>query len=107
MIPDKFDRASLGSTPRLGVFWTTVVACLLAEMSDKSQIATVASAAHHHDLVCVVAGTPLGMLLADVPAVLLANNLAKKVSMRLVHGVAALIFAMLGVVTLTGIERGL
>ena len=79
----------------------------LAEMGDKTQIATVALAAHYHDLVSVAAGTTLGILLADVPAVLLADTLAKKVSMRLMHGVAALIFALLGVVALTGVERGL
>ena len=74
---------------------------------NKTQIDTVALAAHHHDLVSVVAGTPLRMPLADVAAVLLADTLAKMVSMRLVHGVAALIFAMLGVVARTGTERGL
>ena len=103
LIPDKIDAESVGSAARFGIFWTTVVTFFLAEMGDKTQIATVALAAHYHDLVSVVAGTTLGILLADVPAVLLANTLAKKVSMRLVHGVAALIFALLGVVALTGV----
>ena len=107
LIADKFDCESVGSTPRFGVFWTTVVTFFLAEMGDKTQIATVALAAHYHDPVSVVAGTTLGILLADVPAVLLADTLAKKVSTRLVHGMAALIFALLGVVALAGIERGL
>ncbi len=107
LIADKFDRESVGRTPRFGVFWTTVVTFFLAEMGDKTQMATVALAAHYHDPVSVVAGTTLGILLADVPAVLLADTLAKKVSTRLVHGMAALIFALLGVVALAGIERGL
>ena len=107
LIPDKFDCESFGSTPGFGVFWTTVVTFFLAEMGDKTQIATVALAAHYRDLVSVVAGTTLGILLTDVPAVLLADTLAKKISMRLVHTVAALIFALLGVVALTGVERGL
>lgn len=107
LIPDKFDRESLGSTPRFGVFWATVVTFFLAEMGDKTQIATVALVVHYHDLVSVVGGTTLGILLSDVPAVLLADSLAKKVSMRLTHAVAALIFGLLGVVALTGVERGL
>ncbi len=87
--------------PRLlGVFATTVVAFLLAEMGDKTQIATVALAARYHDLVGVVAGTTLGMMLANVPAVYFGDAISRRVSMPLVHGVAALIFAVLGVLTL-------
>ncbi len=103
LIPDKFDGDGVGGTPRFGVFWTTVGTFFLAEMGDKTQIATVALAAHHHDLVSVVAGTTLGMPLADVPDVLLAHTLARRVSMRLVHAVAASIFASLGVLALTGV----
>jgi putative Ca2+/H+ antiporter (TMEM165/GDT1 family) len=69
-------------------------------MGDKTQIATVALAARYHDLFPVVAGTTLGMMLADVPAVFLGDTVAKKVSMPLVHGIAALTFAALGVLTL-------
>ena len=104
---DKIDSDSVGNTPRFGVFWTTVGTFFLAEMGDKTQIATVALAAHYHDLVSVVAGTTLGMLLADVPAVLLAHTLARGVSMRLVHGVAASTFAVLGVLALTGVGAGM
>jgi len=77
-----------------------VVAFFLAEMGDKTQIATVALAARYSELLLVVLGTTLGMMLANVPAVFLGDKIAQKVSMRLVHGVAAAIFAVLGVLTL-------
>ncbi len=99
LIPDKIDEDE--STPqRFGVFGTTLIAFFLAEMGDKTQIATVALAARYQDLVSVVAGTTLGMLLADVPAVFVGDRLAKKVPMKLVHGIAAAIFAVLGIATL-------
>ncbi len=101
LIPDKMDSDGTDATHRFGVFGTTVLAFFLAEMGDKTQIATVALSARYHDLMSVVAGTTLGMLLADVPAVLLGKTIALKVSMRLVHVVAALIFALLGVMALT------
>jgi putative Ca2+/H+ antiporter (TMEM165/GDT1 family) len=69
-------------------------------MGDKTQIATVALAARYENVVAVVLGTTFGMMLANVPAVFLGNKIADKVSMRLVHGVAAAIFAVLGVLTL-------
>ncbi len=99
MVPDRLDDAPSG-TQRLGVFGTTVLAFFLAEMGDKTQIATVALAARYADLPAVVAGTTLGMLLADVPAVLLGDVVARKVPMPLVRGTAAAIFALLGVLTL-------
>jgi putative Ca2+/H+ antiporter (TMEM165/GDT1 family) len=99
MMPDRLDDAVSGPQ-RFGVFGTTVLAFFLAEMGDKTQIATVALAARYSNLVAVVAGTTLGMLLANVPAVLLGDVVAKKVSMPLVHGIAAAIFVLLGVLTL-------
>ena len=104
LIPDKIDDDA-GGTQRFGVFGTTVVAFFLAEMGDKTQIATVALAARYSDLVAVVAGTTIGMMLANVPAVFLGDKIAKKVSMRLVHGIAAVIFAVLGVLTLFNVGR--
>ena len=80
---------------------TGVVA--LAEMGDKTQIATIALAAHYPDPVMVVIGTTLGMLIADVPAVFVGDKLADKIPMRWVHGVAAAVFAVLGVATLAGV----
>ena len=100
LIPDKIDDDAASGKQRFGVFGTTVVAFFLAEMGDKTQIATVALAARYIDIVQVVLGTTFGMMLANVPAVYLGNKIAKKVSMPLVHGVAAIIFAILGVLTL-------
>jgi Ca2+/H+ antiporter, TMEM165/GDT1 family len=105
MIPDKADEDAAGSTSRFGVFGTTVVSFFLAEMGDKTQIATVALAARYETLIPVVAGTTLGMMLADVPAVFLGDTIAKKVNMRLVHGISALIFAALGVLTLLNVGK--
>ncbi len=105
LIPDKIDGEAAGGTRRLGVFGTTVVAFFLAEMGDKTQIATVALAARYPDIVQVVLGTTLGMMLANVPAVFLGDRIAKKVSMPLVHGIAAAIFAVLGVLTLFNVGR--
>ncbi|QTN22817.1 TMEM165/GDT1 family protein [Rhizobacter sp. AJA081-3] len=104
LIPDKIDEAE-GGHQRFGVFGTTVIAFFIAEMGDKTQIATVALAARYTDLVAVVAGTTLGMMIANVPAVLLGDVVAKKVSMTLVHGIAAAIFAVLGVLTLLNVGK--
>jgi Ca2+/H+ antiporter, TMEM165/GDT1 family len=104
MIPDRLDDAPVDSKGlRLGVFGTTVVAFFLAEMCDKTQIATIALAARYPDLLAVVAGTTLGMMIANVPAVLLGDQVARRLSMTLVHGVAAALFAVLGVLTLLNV----
>lgn len=100
LIPDKLDEDDTPK-PGHGVFVTTVVAFFLAEMGDKTQIATVALAARFPaDFIGVVAGTTAGMMLANVPAVLVGGKLAQKLPVKLVHTVAAVIFAVLGVVTL-------
>jgi putative Ca2+/H+ antiporter (TMEM165/GDT1 family) len=101
VIPDKFDEGD-AKLARFGVFGTTVIAFFLAEMGDKTQIATVALAAQYNAFFAVVAGTTLGMMIANVPAVLLGDRIAKRMPVRLVHGVAAAIFAILGVATLLG-----
>ncbi len=103
LIPDKIDADFPSQTGRFGVFATTVVAFFLAEMGDKTQIATVALAARYDALVSVVAGTTLGMMLANVPAVFLGDRIATRVSMKMVHAVAAAIFAILGVLTLLNV----
>lgn len=105
LIPDKIDDEEAGGPQRFGVFGTTVIAFFLAEMGDKTQIATVALAARYSDLIAVVAGTTLGMMLANVPAVFLGDTIARKVSMKLVHGIAAGIFAVLGVLTLLNVGK--
>ena len=105
LIPDKLDDDVGKGPPRFGVFGTTVVTFFLAEMGDKTQIATVALAARYADIVQVVLGTTFGMMLANVPAVFFGDRIAKKVSMRLVHGIAAFIFAVLGLLTLFNVGR--
>ena len=86
----------------LGVFGATLITFFLAEMGDKTQIATVALAAHFSQPLLVVAGTTAGMLIADVPAVFIGNKFADKIPMTLVHRIAAGIFAFLGLITLLG-----
>ena len=104
LIPDKIDADEVARTPtRFGVFGTTVLAFFIAEMGDKTQIATVALAARFPELWAVVAGTTLGMMLANVPAVFLGERVARAVPMTLVHGISALIFAVLGVLTLLNV----
>jgi len=105
LVPDEIDDDAGHSRGRFGVFGTTVVAFFLAEMGDKTQIATVALAARYPELVAVVAGTTLGMMISNVPAVFLGDAIAKKVSMTLVHGIAAAIFAALGVLTLLNVGK--
>ena len=105
LIPDKIDDEAVDGRQRFGVFGTTVLAFFLAEMGDKTQIATVALAARYTDLVAVVTGTTLGMMISNVPAVFLGDAIAKRVKMALVHGIAALIFAVLGVATLFNVGQ--
>ena len=103
LIPDKADEDDLQAHSHAGVFGTTVIAFFLAEMGDKTQIATVALAARFDALGAVVAGTTLGMLLANVPAVFLGDAVAKRVPLRIVRAFAALLFAALGVATLLNV----
>ncbi len=106
LIPDKIEDEESRIASRLGVFGATFVTFFLAEMGDKTQIATIALAAHYTQPLLVVAGTPLGMLIADVPAVLVGDRLANRVPMRLVHAIAAAVFAVLGLATLLGAGSG-
>jgi putative Ca2+/H+ antiporter (TMEM165/GDT1 family) len=107
LIPDKIEDEETQVANKLGVFGATFVTFFLAEMGDKTQIATVALAAHYASAWMVVAGTTLGMLIADVPAVFVGDKLAAKIPMKLVHGIAAAIFAALGVATLAGAGEGM
>ena len=103
LIPDKIEEEESSIAGRFGVFGATTITFFLAEMGDKTQIATVALAAHYSNILFVVMGTTLGMLIADVPAVFIGNKFAEKVSMKLVHGIAAAVFALLGVITLLNV----
>ena len=106
LIPDKLDEDD-ARLPRFGVFGATLIAFFLAEMGDKTQVATVALAAQYQMLVAVVAGTTLGMMIANVPAVLLGDRIAARMPVKLVHGIAAAIFLGLGIATLAGAGESL
>lgn len=95
LVPDKFD--DLEAKPaRLGAFVATLTAFFLVEMGDKTQIATIALGARFHDVVAVTAGTTLGMMIANVPAVYLGQELVKRVPLKAVRIVAASLFLVLG-----------
>jgi putative Ca2+/H+ antiporter (TMEM165/GDT1 family) len=102
LIPDQLDDESPSSAPRMGVFLTTVGAFFLAEMGDKTQIATVMLAAQYQAWFAVVAGTTLGMMLANAPVVWLGEAITQRVPLRWVQRVCAAIFAVLGAVALLG-----
>ena len=102
LIPDKIEEEETRIAGRFGVFGATLVTFFLAEMGDKTQVATVAMAAHYATPLLVVIGTTLGMLIADVPAVFVGDKLANRIPMKLVHSIAAGIFALLGIATLLG-----
>ncbi len=102
LIPDKMDDGGVKSSPRLGVFGTTVVLFFLAEMGDKTQVATVMLAARFDAYFAVVAGTTLGMMLANAPVVWLGERVTRWIPLRVVHIVSALIFLGLGLFALLG-----
>ena len=101
LIPDKLDEDET-KLAKYGVFLTTLIAFFMAEMGDKTQVATVALAAQYHAFYSVVAGTTTGMMIANIPAVLLGDRIAQRMPVRLVHSIAAAIFAVLGVATFFG-----
>jgi putative Ca2+/H+ antiporter (TMEM165/GDT1 family) len=105
LIPDKIEEEETQVAQQLGVFGATLVTFFLAEMGDKTQLATVALAAHYGAPLLVIAGTTLGMLVADVPAVYVGNKFAAKIPMKLVHSIAAAIFAVMGLLTLLKVDR--
>lgn len=99
LVPDKADEDA--RTPRgLGVFATTVVVFFLAEMGDKTQVATVALAARFQQWLPVVVGTTLGMMLANVPAVLFGHRFADRLPTKAVHAAAAVLFVVMGAMAL-------
>ena len=97
LVPDKIDEdAPLKAPSKAGVFLTTLVAFFLVEMGDKTQVATIALGARFDNLIAVTTGTTLGMMIANVPAVLFGEALARKVPMRALQVGAALLFLLLG-----------
>jgi putative Ca2+/H+ antiporter (TMEM165/GDT1 family) len=101
LIPEKAE-----SEPRArdgyGAFVLTVVAFFMAEMGDKTQIVAMALAAKYHDLIAVVTGSTIGMMLVNVPTVLLANHVTRVVPLKWIRLAAAFVYALLGVLTLLG-----
>ena len=105
LVPDKLDdeETDEGRMKRFGVFGTTVVLFFLAEMGDKTQLATVALAAKFPaEALWVISGTTLGMMIADAPAVFIGNKLAERLSMKLMRRIAAAVFAILAVAAWLG-----
>ena len=97
LIPDKFDEDEGGAVRRRGgAFLTTLVSFFLVEMGDKTQIATIALGARYHAVAVVTAGTTLGMMLANTPAVLFGEALTRRVSLNATRATAALLFLVLG-----------
>ena len=105
LVPDKPDEMRDSGPGRMGVFGITFVAFFLAEMGDKTQIATVMLAAKYQSVWAVTAGTTLGMMIANVPAVLLGDRVVTKLPVLWVHRIAAAVFAVLGVWVLAGMGR--
>ncbi len=101
LIPDDVDASEVVQS-RHGVFVTTVVAFFLAEMGDKTQIATIALAARYNAFYTVIAGTTLGMMLANVPAVYVGDRVAGRLPVKAVHAIAAAIFVVIGLIVLFG-----
>ena len=107
LIPDKLDKDEVAAVPSHGgAFFTTVVAFFLVEIGDKTQIATIALAAHYHSVFNVAVGTTLGMMIADGPAVFLGEALVRRVSLRVARILAALLFLILGLWQLGSVLSG-
>ena len=99
LIPDKFEEDD-AKLARYGVFGTTLIAFFLAEMGDKTQIATIALGARYSDVFSVTVGTTLGMMLANAPAVWIGQKFTKRMPIKWVHAVAAVTFIAIGIATL-------
>jgi Ca2+/H+ antiporter, TMEM165/GDT1 family len=103
LVPDKIEEEETQVAQQFGVFGATLVTFFLAEMGDKTQIATIALAAKYSDPLLVVVGTTLGMLIADIPAVFVGDRFAARIPLKLVHGIAAAMFAVMGVLALLNV----
>jgi putative Ca2+/H+ antiporter (TMEM165/GDT1 family) len=101
LLPEKMEQAPR-ARDGYGAMMVTFTAFFMAEMGDKTQIVALALAAKYHDLLAVVAGTTIGMMIVNVPTVLLAEHITRVVPMKWIRAAAALIYALLGVLTLLG-----
>ena len=104
LFPDKYEEREQAMS-RWGAFMSTLIAFFLAEIGDKTQIATVGLAARFEQFLPVVTGTTLGMMLANVPAVILGDRLAGRLPVKAIRIIAAIVFAVLGVLTLIGVGK--
>ncbi|WP_086466029.1 TMEM165/GDT1 family protein [Oceanibaculum nanhaiense] len=104
LIPDRLDEEEVPRFRGHGAFLAALVCMFLAEMGDKTQIATIVLAARFESLLAVIAGTTAGMMIANTPAVLLGEAAARHVPLKLVHGAAAAIFAVIGITVLLGFD---
>lgn len=96
LVPDKFEEDDQPKPGRFGPFIATTIAFFLVEMGDKTQLATIALGARFQSVLPVMAGTTLGMMIANAPAVFLGNALIERAPMRLIHVIAALLFVAIG-----------
>ena len=96
LIPDKLDDDEASALNKYGPFLTTLIAFFLAEMGDKTQVATIALGAQYHSVALVTAGTTLGMMIANVPAIFLGHELLKRVNLDTIRKVAAGLFLVIG-----------
>jgi putative Ca2+/H+ antiporter (TMEM165/GDT1 family) len=102
LFPDRYEEDA-EAVSRLGAFASTLVAFFLAEIGDKTQIATIGLAARFEQFYPVVLGTTLGMMLANIPAVLIGDRIADKLPVRAIRITAAAVFVVLGILTIAGI----
>ena len=102
LFPDKYENNDKAIS-RTGAFTATLVTFFLAEIGDKTQIATIALAARFEQFYPVVLGTTLGMMLANIPAVLIGDRIADKLPVKSIRITAAVVFILLGVLTLAGV----
>lgn len=101
LVPDKLDDDEESGLKKYGPFLTTLIAFFLAEMGDKTQVATIALGAQYHNVPAVAAGTTMGMMIANVPAIFLGQELLKRVDLAKVRMVAAGLFLVIGLWVLT------
>ena len=107
LLPEKTDDADGMRPPRFGPFLATLLAFFLAEMGDKTQVATMAMVVHFGSYLPVIAGTTTGMLIANVPAVYIGDKMSHRLPARAINMTAALVFAVLGVLVLAGVGRAM
>ncbi|WP_428313119.1 TMEM165/GDT1 family protein [Hydrocarboniphaga sp.] len=106
LVPDKIDEDDSTIRSRGTIFFTTIWLFFIAEIGDKTQIATIGLAMRYESLLAVVSGTTFGMMLANVPAVFLGDRFAKRMPAELMRRIAAGVFAVIGILTLLGVGSG-